>query len=131
MTVYLPDTKVFIAWTGFNEAEIGRRFAAHRGELRLSSIVLFELYFGAFNGARVERNMREIDNYGIPLLEFDREDARIAGKIRTDLRGRGKPIGPYDLLIAGQALARGLTVVTRNTGEFARVEGLKIESWTA
>jgi tRNA(fMet)-specific endonuclease VapC len=45
------------------------------------------------------------------------------------LERRGQPIGPYDLLIAGQALASGLTLVTNNVQEFQRVAGLKLESW--
>jgi len=55
----------------------------------------------------------------------------VAGVIRADLKRKGTPIGPYDVLIAGQAIARGLTVVTRNVGEFRRVEGLKVEEWAA
>jgi predicted nucleic acid-binding protein len=64
------------------------------------------------------------------LLDFDDEDARTAGQVRAALEGIGAPIGAYDLLIAGQALRRGLTVVTANTSEFARVAGLSWEDWT-
>ena len=56
---------------------------------------------------------------------------RAAGAIRSELEAQGLPIGPYDVLIAGQALARGLVLVTANTREFARVEGLAIEDWSA
>ena len=61
------------------------------------------------------------------VLDFDREDARQAGELRARLAAAGTPIG--DVLIAGQALARGLTLVTHNTGEFQRVPGLRIEDW--
>ena len=64
-------------------------------------------------------------------MAFDPEDARAAAEIRADLKRKGTPIGPYDVLIAGQSLARGLTVVTANLREFERVEGLKVEDWTA
>lgn len=63
------------------------------------------------------------------MLEFDRDDARCAGSIRARLASAGQPIGPYDVLIAGQALARGLILVTRNTREFARVPDLQVENW--
>jgi tRNA(fMet)-specific endonuclease VapC len=63
------------------------------------------------------------------VLEFDQEDARQAGEIRALLALRGTPIGPYDVLIAGQAKARRLTLVTRNTAEFSRVHDLRIENW--
>ncbi len=67
---------------------------------------------------------------GPPPVEFDREDAAAAGRVRADLAARGLMIGAYDLLIAGQALARGWMVVTANTREFTRVSGLAIEDWT-
>jgi tRNA(fMet)-specific endonuclease VapC len=63
------------------------------------------------------------------VLEFDQEDARQAGEIRAALAAAGTPIGPYDVLIAGQARARSLVLVTHNTGEFSRVSGLNIEDW--
>jgi tRNA(fMet)-specific endonuclease VapC len=65
-----------------------------------------------------------------PVLDFDQRDAYVAGDIRAALAAKGTPIGPYDALIAGQARARDLVVVTNNTGEFARVDGLRVEDWT-
>jgi tRNA(fMet)-specific endonuclease VapC len=67
----------------------------------------------------------------LDLVDFDDEDARTAGQVRADLEKAGTPIGAYDLLIAGQALRRGLTVVTANTSEFSRVAGLGWEDWTS
>lgn len=63
------------------------------------------------------------------MIEFDGEDARQAGEIRAALAATGMPIGPYDVLIAGQARARDLILVTRNVGEFSRVSGLRVEDW--
>ena len=63
------------------------------------------------------------------VLEFGKEDARYAGEIRNTLERTGKPIGTYDLLIAGQALSRKLTLVTANAREFDRVKGLDWEDW--
>jgi tRNA(fMet)-specific endonuclease VapC len=62
---------------------------------------------------------------------FDEEDARAAGTIRAELEAIGKPIGAYDVLLAGQARRHGATLVTSNTKEFARVSGLKWEDWAA
>lgn len=101
------------------------------GDAAISSIVHFELLFGAYNSDRVVANLQSLDRLSFPILPFDAEDARAAGEIRAALRRRGTPIGPYDVLIAGQALARGLTLVTANTDEFVRVEGLLVEDWTA
>jgi tRNA(fMet)-specific endonuclease VapC len=63
------------------------------------------------------------------VVEFDREDARKAGELRASLAASGTPIGPYDVLIAGQALARGLVLITHNMREFRRVPDLAIEDW--
>jgi len=63
------------------------------------------------------------------ILDFDDQDAEWVGKIRAHLRKEGKLIGPYDLLIATQTLAKGLILVTNNTEEFRRVRDLKIEDW--
>jgi tRNA(fMet)-specific endonuclease VapC len=95
----------------------------------ISSIVAHELYYGAFKSARSQHNPGLVDALQFPVLEFDREDARQAGAIRALLAGQGKPIGPYDALIAGQALARNLTLVTSNLREFERVPGLALEDW--
>ncbi|MBO0834424.1 MAG: hypothetical protein J2P28_02760 [Actinobacteria bacterium] len=66
----------------------------------------------------------------IDLLEFDDQDAQSVGKVRAALEKAGTPIGAYDLLTAGQALRRELTVVTANTGEFDRVTGLDWQDWS-
>ena len=73
--------------------------------------------------------MARVDALQFSVLEFDEEDARQAGQIRAQLASKGTPIGPYDVLIAGQAKARELTLVTHNTSEFQRVPGLKVEDW--
>lgn len=66
---------------------------------------------------------------GAEILAFDHEDARHAGEIRALLSAQGTSIGGYDVLIAGQARARRLTLVTRNQRTFQRAEGLQIENW--
>jgi tRNA(fMet)-specific endonuclease VapC len=72
-----------------------------------------------------------IDALQFAVVEFDKEDARRAGEIRSLLTAKGASIGPYDVLIAGQALARGTILVTHNTREFGRVPGLRIEDWSS
>ena len=73
--------------------------------------------------------MARVDALQFVVLEFDQDDARHAGEVRAHLASKGTPIGPYDVLIAGQARARKLTLVTHNTTEFQRVPGLKVEDW--
>jgi len=98
-------------------------------EAGMSTVVLHELVWGACKSERVDENLERLGRLRLPIVEFGDEDAHAAGRVRADLNRKGTPIGPYDLLIAGQALARGLTVVTGNVGEFARVEGLAVENW--
>jgi tRNA(fMet)-specific endonuclease VapC len=97
------------------------------------SIVLHELWFGVAKSQQVQANTHKLWEFlrsSVTLLDFNGEDARWAGEIRADLARRGTPIGPYDVLIAGQALARGLTLVTANTRKFSRVDALKLVDWT-
>ncbi|MDP2786223.1 MAG: PIN domain-containing protein [Sulfurimicrobium sp.] len=65
----------------------------------------------------------------ITILPFEDADAKAAGAIRAALQKQGQPVGAYDVLIAGCALARGMVVVTSNLGEFQRIGGLQVENW--
>lgn len=126
---YLPDTNVLIALAAGKRSVIDRlRFVA-TADVGLSAVVQFELLYGALNSARAEANVRNIDRLRFERVPFDAEDAFRAAEIRASLKATGTPIGPYDTLLAGQALARGLVLVTRNIREFARVEGLAVENW--
>ena len=100
-------------------------------EIVLSSIVTHELYFGAYKSQFPEANLKRLDALRFEVLAFDKEDSIAAGKVRAELQAAGTPIGPFDVLIAGQALCRGLTLVTANTREFVRVQGLAVEDWSA
>lgn len=90
---------------------------------------MHELYFGAFRSQSIEQNLALVDRLRFEVLPLDQDDARRAGEIRAALAAQGTPIGGYDVLIAGQASARGLTLVSRNVREFARVESLRVENW--
>jgi len=115
-----------------SETLLRRIEAAEPGLLGVSSIVAHELYFGAYRSEKVAFNLETLRLLfaDLSILDFDREDARVAGEIRADLRRRETPIGPYDVLVAGQAKVRNLTLITDNTAEFSRVEGLRFEDWT-
>ena len=95
-----------------------------------SAPVTYELYYGAFKSRYTDRNLGLLDRIAFEVVPFDAADARAAGAVRANLEAIGRPIGPLDTLIAGQALARGLVLVTANTQEFARVEGFNCEDWS-
>jgi tRNA(fMet)-specific endonuclease VapC len=100
--------------------------------LAISSIVLFELRYGAAKSARPERNMQRIAEFlsgPIEVLPFETTDADEAGDIRAALERAGTPIGPYDVLVAAQARRRDALLVTANEREFARVPRLRFEDW--
>ena len=92
---------------------------------------MHELFFGAYKSQRMAHNLARVESLQFEVLDLDKEDARHAGDIRAMLAKAGTPIGPYDVLIAGQAKARDLTLITHNTAEFRRVAGLRVEDWQA
>ena len=100
-------------------------------DIGIPAIALFELQVGIAKSSSPQKRsqqLRELLNV-VDVIEFDDHAAQAAANVRAVLENRGTPIGPYDLLIAGSVLARGLTLVSRNSGEFSRVEGLRLENW--
>jgi tRNA(fMet)-specific endonuclease VapC len=137
MTTYLLDTNACIALISGTVVSVRRRFqraVARDSVILLSSIVAFELWYGVAKSQRKDSNTQRLEAFFAGPLEwtlFDEEDARAAGTIREELEAIGKPIGAYDVLLAGQARRHGATLVTSSTKEFARVSGLKWEDWAA
>ena|SRR5437764_11018659 len=127
---YLLDTNAVIGLLNDPSSKLSRRARRESPrDVAVSAIATHELYYGAFRSRRADHNVALIDALQFTVLEFDKEDARSAGEIRATLAARGMPIGPYDALIAGQAVARNLTLVSHNTAEFSRVPGLSLEDW--
>jgi tRNA(fMet)-specific endonuclease VapC len=116
-------------------AAVRSRFEkAIRGDFQVyvSSIVTFELWYGIAKSARVQTNTQRLEillGSSVVALPFENEDSRAAASIRATLKAAGRPIGAYDYLIAGQALARQLTLITANVSEFSRVKGLSWQDW--
>ncbi|RAQ39798.1 VapC toxin family PIN domain ribonuclease [Arthrospira sp. O9.13F] len=100
-------------------------------EVGLSIITLAELEYGAAKSQNPQRNRETLTRFRLPfqIVGFSPEDAQKFGEIRATLERRGQPIGSYDLLIASQAVTRGLILVTNNIKEFSRVDGLNLENW--
>lgn len=133
MISHLLDTNAVISLIGRrSEALVNHVLQSTNGTIGLPSIVAHELYFGAQKSAKVQHNLETLRLLftDFPILDFDQRDAFSAGEIRAALAVKGTPIGPYDVLIAGQAKARSLVLVTNNIGEFSRVDGLRIEDWS-
>jgi tRNA(fMet)-specific endonuclease VapC len=130
------DSNVTIALLRRKSPTVRQRFmdAVDRGvQLHVSLIVFHELMYGVARSQRPDQHRAEVrflllDMSVEPLSE---SDVIAAADTRADLSRRGVPIGPFDALIAGQALNRRWTLVTANTREFARVPGLTVEDWSA
>jgi tRNA(fMet)-specific endonuclease VapC len=97
----------------------------------ISSITVAELQFGVYNSQNIEKNRISLTEFLAPftIIDFDDNDAEQFGKIRSKLKSEGQLIGPYDMLIAAQAISKKLILVTNNTGEFSRISELKLEDW--
>jgi tRNA(fMet)-specific endonuclease VapC len=128
---YLLDANAVIAVLNEPDGSVGTRLRAQDpGDVGLSAIAAHELYYSAYRSRRREYNLGLVDGLLFEVVQFDREDGRHAGEIRAALASAGTPIGPYDALIAGQARARELTLVTANVEEYRRVAGLVLEDWS-
>ena len=131
------DTNAIIALLNRSSLTVRVRLAdaVHRREVvAVPTVVLFELRYGAAKSANRQRAARRIAELlagPVEVLDFESDDAEEAGDIRAALERAGTPIGPYDVLIAGQARRRGALLVTANRREFARVPGLRTEDWLA
>ena len=129
---YLLDSNVVIGLLNDATSKLAQRARREKpADIAISAIVAHELFYGAFKSRRATQNVALIDSLQFMVLEFDKEDGRQAGEVRAFLASRGTPIGPYDVLIAGQAKARNLTLVTHNADEFGRVPGLRFDDWQA
>ena len=129
---YLLDANAAIEMLRDAASTTAKRARRERvSDVAMSAIAAHELYFGAFKSRRVAHHLALVNALPFVVLDFDKEDARQAGEVRAFLAANGRSIGPYDVLIAGQAIARKLILVTHNTHEFARVPGLRIEDWQA
>lgn len=127
---YLLDANAVITLLNKKDSRPAQRARLHKpGDIGISSIVAYELFYGAFKSQRSEHNVALVDGLLFEVLDFDKEDARQAGELRASLAAKGASIGPYDVLIAGQAKARDMVLVTHNTSEFGRVPGLRLEDW--
>ena len=131
MIRYLLDTNACIGLLNNTSRPLRSRIRRHApANIGISAIVAYELYYGAYKSRKSDRNVALLDGMAFEIVPFDAADARTAGAIRSELEAIGRPIGPYDVLIAAQARARQLLLITANSREFMRVQGLRWEDWS-
>ncbi len=130
--MYLLDTNICIYVMKNSHPGLTQKvFSFAPSELCISSITVFELEYGAAKSNWGEKTGQNMQMFLAPfnIIDYDSKDAISTGIIRGFLEKHGSPIRPYDVQIAGQAVARSMTLVTHNIGEFGRVPRLKVEDW--
>ena len=131
MLKYMLDTNTVIYTIKHRPTRVRDAFKRHSGQMCVSTVTVGELVFGAERSARTEHNLADIESFlaRLDVLPFDIGAATHFGQVRAELYRAGKPIGPYDMMIAGHARSVGLTLITNNIREFERVDGLRIGNW--
>ena len=102
-------------------------------DCNVSSVTVFELYSGIYFTRQPDREGIKVDRFLsiLNIVPFDRSAAIAAANLRPDLESSGTRIGPYDLLIAAQAISSNYTLVTANVREFGRIKSLELQNWHA
>jgi len=129
---YLLDTNACIAYLNRPDSSVRNHMQLLKpSQIVLCTVVEAELYYGVMKSANPVKNLERLLPFVRQFisLPFDTSAAKEYGRIRAELSSAGTPIGPYDLQIAAIAVAHGITVVTHNTREFSRVQGLKLVDW--
>jgi tRNA(fMet)-specific endonuclease VapC len=129
---FLLDSNTCIQFLNDSHAGVRRNILTHLpSDLAVCSIVKAELLYGAYRSARIPANLQRLKTFFEPLrsLPFDDACVQTYGQLRAVLASKGTAIGANDMLIAAIGLTHGLTVVTHNTREFGRIDGLKLEDW--
>ena len=131
---YMLDTNVCIYLIKNRSDTLLNRMRGFRtAELGVSVVTVAELQYGVAKSQQQERNQAALEVFLLPLdiAPLSLDATVVYGEIRADLEREGRPIGPLDTLIAAHALSLDVPLVTNNTREFARVEGLRVEDWTS
>ena len=130
--IYMLDTNICIYLIKRKPVHVIEKLTSlHIKDVGISSITVAELDYGVAKSEQVERNRLALVRFLAPLtiIPFESNAASVFGEIRASLEKQGTPIGPYDLLIAAQALANDLVLVSNNIKEFERIPNLKLENW--
>lgn len=100
-------------------------------DVAIPAIALYELEVGIAKSNHPKKRKKQLDSLvsRITVLPFAIHEAEVSARIRAELENQGTPIGPLDNLIAGSALCSNAVLVTHNTKEFGRIDGLTIEDW--
>ncbi len=133
--LYFLDSNVCVDYMrkGRKSEIIDAKLLEHNyDDICIPAIVVAELMYGAYKSKRSDETIEETLSFleDFRIVSFGEDEADMYGKIRADLERRGKIIGYHDMQIAATALTHNATLVTNNTEEFSRIEGLRLSDWT-
>ena len=126
------DTNTCIALIKRKQPQALKRFSAYKvGEIGISWVTLAELEFGVAKSQHQDKNQSALDEFVLPLeiANFNRDAARVYGRVRAAVEKKGTPIGALDVIIGAHALSLGVMLATSNTREFSRIKGLTVVDW--
>jgi len=128
---YMLDTNMVIYTIKNRPNQVRETFKQHQDQMCISAVTWGELIYGAEKSSHPERNLADIEQMAarLEITPFETLAAAHFGQLRAELYRIGKPIGPYDMMIAGHARSMGFILVTNNLKEFERVPGLRVENW--
>lgn len=131
MQKYMLDTNICIYTIKNKPVQVRDAFTRLRDQLCISTVTAMELIYGAEKSAEPAKNLAVVEGFlaRLPVMDYDLRAAEHTGQLRAELQKQGRPIGPYDQMIAGHARSLGLILVTNNEREFERVHGLRKENW--
>jgi len=131
MLKYMLDTNIVIYTIKNRPKQVREAFKQHENQMCISAVTFGELIYGAERSAQPERNLADVEGLvaRLEVAPFEKHASEHFGQLRAELYRIGKPIGPYDMMIAGHARAMGLILVINNMKEFERVPGLRVENW--
>jgi tRNA(fMet)-specific endonuclease VapC len=129
--MFLLDTNTVIDYFRGKGRVAERLLAATPEQVALPSVVAYEVWVGVLGSQNVRRRQAQYEEFlsSVEVIPFDASASRRAAELRYALQRRGESIGPLDTLIAGTALARSATLVTRNIKEFSRIPELDLVNW--
>jgi len=129
MIKFMLDTDICIYTMKRKPLEARRMFNIHSGAMCISTVTLGELVHGVEKSDNPQSNLQLLEGFvgRLEVVDYDKVAAHHFGQLRYELKGQ--EIGPYDFMIAAHARSLGLTLITNNTREFKRVEGLRVENW--
>jgi len=133
MIKFMLDTNICIFTIKNRPQSVREAFNRHHGQMCISTVTMMELIYGAEKSSNPVSNLAVVEGFAarLDVLKYDEDAAAHTGQLRAELAKAGKPIGPYDQMIAGHARSQGLILITNNCREFDRVPGLRVENWVS